>query len=286
MAKDGIAGVVVLYHPDDTVIENIKTYLWGLDVLFAVDNTEVQSPGFLKELEKLKKIVYIENKDNLGIAKALNQGVERSIKEGYSWVLTMDQDSSFTHEMFTRYLDEFHKLKGSGNIAILSPVQEKVEEAGRELVNPYEECLVVMTSGNLLNTSIFKSIGGFEEKLFIDEVDHDYCLKANLAGYKVIKLKTVLLNHKLGETQSVQKGGRSFTISTHSPRRMYYITRNNLYMWKKYKKACPGFIKERKNYFIHYNLKNILYYEDKKIPKLACVVKGFFDFMRGKYGRY
>ena len=34
-----------------------------------------------------------------------------------------------------------------------------------------------MTSGNLLNLKIAEKIGDFEEKLFIDEVDHDYCYR-------------------------------------------------------------------------------------------------------------
>lgn len=35
-----LAGVVILYHPDKKVFENIEQYRDALDILFVLDNTE------------------------------------------------------------------------------------------------------------------------------------------------------------------------------------------------------------------------------------------------------
>ena len=49
-----VAGVVVLYHPDESVLENIKTYIDDIDLLFAVDNSDKKN---IKIVESLKKFL-------------------------------------------------------------------------------------------------------------------------------------------------------------------------------------------------------------------------------------
>jgi rhamnosyltransferase len=47
---------------------------------------------------------------------------------------------------------------------------------------------MVMTSGCLTNLAIWDESGGFSDELFIDEVDHDYCLNVRRHGYRVVRL--------------------------------------------------------------------------------------------------
>ncbi len=35
-----IAGVVVLYNPDESVVNNIQSYIQDIEILFVVDNSE------------------------------------------------------------------------------------------------------------------------------------------------------------------------------------------------------------------------------------------------------
>ena len=62
----------------------------------------------------------------------------------------------------------------------------------------------LITSGSLINTSIFSEIGGYNEKLFIDEVDHEYCYRIKMLGYSVLQLENILLNHTLGRQHPVK----------------------------------------------------------------------------------
>ncbi|CEG11117.1 Glycosyl transferase family 2 (fragment) [groundwater metagenome] len=65
-----IAGVVVLYNSDETVIECIKSYIDEIEVLYLIDNSETKNDELLIKIKSFKKIVYIDNKGNQGISMA------------------------------------------------------------------------------------------------------------------------------------------------------------------------------------------------------------------------
>ena len=78
-----ICGVVVLYNPDDDINNKIKSYINIIDKLFVVDNSNQDNSNILK---KNKKIEYIWNKGNVGIAKALNIAAEKAYSEKYKCI--------------------------------------------------------------------------------------------------------------------------------------------------------------------------------------------------------
>jgi len=43
-----IAGVIVLYNPNEEVIDNIKSYLEDIEILYAVDNSETKKDEIIK----------------------------------------------------------------------------------------------------------------------------------------------------------------------------------------------------------------------------------------------
>ncbi|PIX27897.1 MAG: glycosyltransferase family 2 protein, partial [Candidatus Huberarchaeum crystalense] len=67
-----IAGVIVLYNPNEEVIDNIKSYLEDIEILYAVDNSETKKDEIIKKIESFNKIVYIDNNGNQGMSAALN----------------------------------------------------------------------------------------------------------------------------------------------------------------------------------------------------------------------
>ena len=91
-----LASVVVFYNPSDDNINNINAYKNIVDRVYVVDNSDDD----IVRLKDDKVIKYIKLGQNLGIAKALNVGAEHAIADGYEWLLTMDQDSKITKEMF------------------------------------------------------------------------------------------------------------------------------------------------------------------------------------------
>ena len=65
----------------------------AVEKLYLVDNSEISDNGIKKYFINNKKIIYIENNSNTGVAHALNQGAGLAITDGYDWLLTLDQDS-------------------------------------------------------------------------------------------------------------------------------------------------------------------------------------------------
>jgi len=115
-----IIGCVVFYYPTMDVIKNIESYIDNIDNLIVVDNSSTKNENIYNILEQKygEKIIYIENHDNLGIAKALNIGAEKSLQMGCDWLLTMDQDSRFIN--FSDYIRCLSKEIVLDNVAIIA----------------------------------------------------------------------------------------------------------------------------------------------------------------------
>jgi rhamnosyltransferase len=231
-----ILAVFVLYHPDKppTDLKN------EVDEVMIVDNT----PG------------------NIGVAAALNLALKRAIDEGYDWLLTMDQDSFFEDRGFKELKNVAFSCKEE--IAIVSPFHFIKKTPKKTSI---EEVTITMTSGNLLRVSAAKKAGLFEEKLFIDSVDNEYCLRLQENGYKIIRANSVILHHQLGKPGP-------FNIVSHDASRRYYITRNMLYVMTKYfpKLFLFGSKELIKSFLL------ILLVEDNKINKFKSMYRGIMDY--------
>ena len=90
-----ICGVVVLYNPDNSILDNIQSYISCIDKLYVIDNSDDINCEIAEAIQNIHKCIYISNNGNHGIAQALNVGVNKAIANRSDWVLTMDQDSRF-----------------------------------------------------------------------------------------------------------------------------------------------------------------------------------------------
>lgn len=280
-----IAGVIVLFNPDKSVANNIDSYISNIDILFAIDNSENINHSLVNTLSLNPKIQYFYNEGNQGIANALNNGAEKAIKMGYEWLLTMDQDSRFTSKTIAAYISCCREYTNKQSLAVFSPSHYKNNSPKHEDSSCKTiQQMIVMTSGNIINLHVFKQLGGFEKKLFIDEVDHDYCLKANLSGFSVLQFSNIMLDHELGELKTIKRNGKVATYNSHSPQRYYYITRNSLYIWYKYRHSFPDFINSR-IINVSKDIAFALIYDNNKFYRFMNVLKGIFHFLVGHYGK-
>ena len=279
-AKNVVA-VVVLYNPNRLVIKNILTYHSFLENIVVVDNSETANEEILNDLKKMLKIHLIVNQENKGIATALNQGIQKAILLGGEWILTMDQDSYFEADMLKNYFKLFDDLNDKVKIAALGPNYEK--ENSLEQIIKVEN---LITSGTLLNADVFKKIKGYDEKLFIDEVDNDYCYRAQLEGYDLYQCNNIFMNHALGNKKQITSiFGSKKTRILHSPIRLYYIVRNSLYMSEKYKNVFPIAIKKT-NRDVIVRIKNNLLYGSEKWSTIKFLLLGILHFKKNRFGKY
>lgn len=274
-----LAGVVVWYNPSIEDIKNIETYIDELDKLYILDNSAKKQN---QKLKKVKKIEYIFNNGNIGIAKALNIAAQKAIKEGYDFLLTMDQDSKFKKGDLKK-LKEIANTKNLKKVGIISPwhnTKLKLEKPKEKIDYPLD----VMTSGNLLNLDIYQKIGGFKDFLFIDGVDIEYCLNLRKNNYKVMRINDIELEHDLGNIFYRKIFKKEFMCDNHDYLRIYYMTRNYRYIKKNYHDIAPEFC----NVLVKIKglIFKVIFYEKDKFRKLRSIVYGIKDYHLGKYGKY
>jgi rhamnosyltransferase len=281
MKKIKLAGVVVFYKPNEKNIKNIQLYKDSLDYLFVIDNSDDHE----NRLKNSSKIKYIKLYENKGIAYALNLGAEESIKKGFDWLLTMDQDSILTNKELIQ-MKKFVNCQNTENIGIVSP-WHVINTGLQKPKGHYDYPLEVMTSGNLVNLKIFQKIGGWDELLFIDDVDIDYCMNLHIHGYQVVRLLDVEMEHSLGDItiKHIWPLRRNFVCSNHNYIRRYYMSRNVCYLQKKYHGEFEAYFIYMKN-GIKGQIKNILMFENHKYKKIRNIIRGKRDAENGTMGKY
>lgn len=233
MKKIKIAAVVVIYNPEKQVLENIRTYSDYVDNLIVVDNSD--SNSFEQMLRtKIPNVLYINLGGNYGIAKALNVGIYEAKKLESTWVLTMDQDSHFINNIISIYTD-YIRRHNTDNVGILCPtyIYDRIKKESSSV--KYQDITLTMQSANLLNLDVFLKIGPFMEKLFIDCVDYEYCLRLKKKKIRIVRCFDAKLQHTPATTKEIRILGYSILKYGYAaPIRYYYQARNLTYLLLNY----------------------------------------------------
>jgi rhamnosyltransferase len=278
-----VAAVIILYNPSGEVVKNIQSYASAIDQLFIVDNSTKPVKLIQDSFIGKPNVVYLHDGENKGIATRLNEVIQLA-KDEYDWLLTMDQDSRFSSQAFFNYIDCVGKFEQKEKVSMFGTNHAEKITTGDFCNSVSVKHLI--TSGSMLNLKVESKIGGFDENLFIDEVDFEYCLRSVLKGFQVIQFTHIFLEHNLGETV-YRRSFKTTKLSSrvlHSPERLYYITRNFLYIRSKYQKTFPGEIKERKKILLN-RIKNNLIYQKQRVTVLKYVMKGLWDYRKRRMGK-
>jgi len=150
---------------------------------------------------------------------------------------------------------------------------------------PLVDKLTCITSGSLLNLKLTDTIGLHNEKLFIDLVDHELCLRAKDMGYRIVQVNNALMSHRLGKLGIRKFYPFTFYPTHHPPIRRYYKARNSLYVWKKYFFRYPGYVLPGMARFLRMVFEILLLERDKR-KNFRMIFEGIRDFCLGRYGKY
>jgi rhamnosyltransferase len=242
-----VAAVVVLYHPELPLLARLlESVLGQVDTVIVVDNTSMPSAEFSEFFEKYNnRVVYIPLGENMGIATAQNVGIRKSLSEGYSHVLLLDQDSFPPVDMVNKLLSAERKLLQSGkNVASVGPIfiDEKSGATSKAIrhallhvrkltvdatMEEPVEADYLIASGSLIRTLVLADLGAMRDELFIDWVDIEWGLRARRAGSKCYLVPDAVMKHSIGDTY-VHLIGKN--INLHNDTRNYYIVRNAVYL--------------------------------------------------------
>jgi rhamnosyltransferase len=266
----------------ELLLANIQSYNTGLKQLYVYDNSETKTPGIEEALFKLNpSIEYKYFNANEGIAKRLNQAMDQAAFNHYDYLLTMDQDSAFKAGDFEKYKSLIQSTAYNHVAQFGVNCQPNFTQSKEQP----EEALTLITSGSILNLSLTKNIGSFNDALFFFFVDAEFSYRVIQNGYLNLMFSNIVLNHALGklvEGTSLVSFKKSLRI-THAPIRVYYIVRNGLYLLLK----ARGLTSVMKKDVIRCIkiIKNDLIYN----PQLAAVYKnlfaGIYAFLTNRMGK-
>lgn len=265
---------IVLYNSDvDKIRKTIDEYKDEAEKIILIDNNSKNIDEIEKVVSKFTNVILIRNEKNEGIAKALNQILEKSLSMEINYLLTLDQDSFLQLDFLQKMVQYIND-----DVAIVCPEIIDLNKKKNKLISEeYIQIERCITSGSLMNLKVCKDVGLFDEKMFIDYVDFDYCKRIRLKGYKILKIKDCFLKHEIGK-RSIKKFFGIYVYPTnHSSFRVYYYFRNMRYYYLKFKRQMT--VKEKINEIIRLYWKyiSIVLYEEDKKEKLNSAKKGFKD---------
>lgn len=240
---------IVLYNPDiKRLKENIDAVCEHVKWVYCYNNGLQNVDEINALFDSYKNVRIIGSGTNVGIATALNKLIKEAKKDNIEWILTLDQDSVACDGM----IEALASLKNEKGAAIICPVIEDVRrknETPAIAKNTIDDVDFCITSGSFTNVQKILEIGGFDEWLFIGLVDNEICYRIKLNGYRIIRNNSAILNHELGnltpsrfETAYLTLGDilHNETIKKMSYKRqvsamrLYYATRNMIYLKKRY----------------------------------------------------
>ncbi len=284
--KSNICAVIVTYHPDNKFSERVSLILPQLDHVIVVDNSLDKSvQQALQDIKSHSKISLISNGANLGVATALNIGIQWAQEHSYQWVLTLDQDTIPEDFMVNTLIQTYEMQRCKKEIAIIGPNYidtntHKIRHRPRSVANrSWIEKKTVITSGGLMSLTAFAQIGPFRDEFFIDTVDHEYCLRARSKGYKLILVLKPLMKHSIGKMELCCFPGlpwiKRYTFN-HPPFRCYFIVRNNLIVIYEYLVKDPIWAFCRL-FSLLGKIGVICLFEKHRLEKVKFILLGIYD---------
>ena len=283
------AAGIVLFKPDiDRLKENIDAVAPQVQSVYCFNNGVENMRALEQLLSSYSNIRLIGEGKNLGIATALNKLIEQADNDDIKWILTLDQDSVVSYNMVA----VLASLTNQTDVAIICPQIEDVRRKNEKAVytsDTVEDVSFCITSGSLMNVKKTIEIGGFDDYLFIGLVDDEICYRVRLTGYKILRNNAVVLNHELGNLTPSKHERMWLNLGTAlnserikklsykrevSPMRLYYATRNMIYLKRKYINYIESKYWNRRAII---NSISSLIRGDRKIDVLSAIIKGIRD---------
>lgn len=296
-----VCAIVITHNPDEKLVDLLRELEGQVDHTIIVDNaSSAASTETITEATQFPNVTLIENSENLGVASALNQGLEKTIVLGYQWAITFDQDSKLAPDMVEKLWVTLLCNIDEHKIGIIAPqIIDRITGHKSPFLQRRFHCIfqrsqcedaflenvtTVITTGALINLSAFKALNGFRDDFFIDYVDTEFCLRLLLKGYTILVSCEAELLHTFGNRRKMNWGPFVFYPTFHPPERWYTISRNRIQMIKSYGFRIPHWLLYEL-VATSYILIRMLLTENERLEKLSALVRGTWDGLRGRMGK-
>lgn len=259
-------------------INSIKEsdYDGGIKIV-VVDNASSEE---CKELNTIDCVKLIKNSMNVGFGVANNIGAEYAISQGAEYIMCLNNDTVVAPDSIRKLVDATNDNTiatcaiyyygtdrlwyGGGEVSRLRGNFQHKEYFENRDVSFICGCCFVMSAVT------YKRIALFDPDYFMYYEDGDFSLKAMENNINLRYLYDAKIWHKVGKSINKTVGWKD-----------YYLTRNRLYLLKKYK-----------NYFMHSAILYfwvsravLLTYLFIKNENIEPIIRGVKDYFRHKMGK-
>lgn len=263
----------VIYNPEENDLVNIQR--WIDDSLFEkylIYDNSTNSHSFTSD----NKLKYYYNGKNDGLPIAYNVLISYCIQESIDYLCLMDQDSDYPFDEVNKMIGFIkNSYKNIREFPIIAPRSYCVTSARVKREEKLTDAKYVINSGTFLNISVLKENNlRYDEKIFLDGVDYDFCMTLHRKGFPVKIYEDSVLIQNLGYTRI--KKGKKFVC--HSELRYYYIVKARNYTNLKNHGRIKGALINTVKLFgtIFY----ICSVEDNKRKKILAVLKANCGLVR------
>jgi len=223
----GVSIVIPNWNGGEKIIRCLKSVFnqhYENKEVIVIDNGSTD--GSKEEIKKKFDVIVIENKENLGCVKAINQGIK---KANHDYILRLDNDvvlyNTFTIKLLVDAIKSHSKIDNTGVVvpkttyyrepkkicsieSKISLVTSKVNSVGLNEIDKgqYDSIRDIESAPGacmLIRKDVFKKVGLFDEKFLVYYEDLDWCLRLRKKGFKMKYIPHVNVLHDCKENINV-----------------------------------------------------------------------------------
>ncbi len=277
----------------------LERWLAQVDAMVCVDNGGCAALSADIEALGPGRVTFVDMGRNAGLGAAHNRGVAVARELGATHIVLADQDSLPDEGMVAELVRvEAAALAEGLDVSAVGP-RYIDPRTGRD--SPFVRCGplryhylrnappggwvvtdLLISSGSLIRMAVLEAVGPMDETLFIDQVDIEWCLRANASGRVAIGAFAATMTHKLGDRMIVVKIGRVRRIPVHKPFRYYFMFRNSLLLYRRGYAPMSWIVPD----LVRLG-KLVLYFgviDTARVQNLAMMWRGLVDGLRGVSG--
>lgn len=260
------------------------------DIIVADNGSTDNSVSVLKT--QFPELIYIENSENLGFAEGNNRGLDYSIAHDYTYSLIINTDTLVDEDIISKLSEH---LNSHPEAAAVQPAIYWMHDKtkiwnGKGSFNPVigltytdklpVDNLAVFKKADwvtgccmLIRNAALKKSGLFNKQFFLYYEDTDLSFRLREAEYELHYLPSCKIYHEAGVSAKIKIKKKEGTLS---PVIHYYISRNRLWLLRRYGKTIfyPFYIISSAFYYIPL----LLYFIVRgRNEKAGFLIKGLKD---------
>lgn len=288
-----IFSVVVAYHaPLEPLLILAATLIADGSQVLIVDNTP-DSPLGTVQFPKQCRLISLGR--NTGIAYAQNVGIKEALARGASAIALFDQDSEPPPGLLSTLIAGLRLDRPD----VVAPVCID-DRTGRELPSfrlgrPIAGFLqkvysrqsaeavavdLVIASGSTATAATFTVAGLMDERLFIDWVDFEWCIRCRAKAIAIRVIPQAVMRHTLGQ-RAVNLGVMNGIV--HSSTRSYYKLRNGFLLLRNKYVPCSYAMRETVIALLQYLM--LLPHLSPRRAYVKILFRAVADGLRGIVGK-